>query len=101
MSIYSLVPVVAVAVFACAPAFADSAIGNDELNELRGGSFVINEQDLQAEMNGNTLVGPVSSGANVIGDRSVVGNNGLTTIIQNSGNQVVIQNSTIVNVSIR
>ncbi|WP_145927157.1 hypothetical protein [Jeongeupia sp. USM3] len=43
----------------------------------------------------------VASGANTIGAGALAGMNGIGTIIQNTGNSVMIQNSTILNVAVQ
>lgn len=51
-------------------------------------------------LNGNVLTS-TSTGANSIDTSAFSNMNGIATIIQNSGNQVLIQNSTIVNVMMK
>lgn len=56
-----------------------------------------------AQLSGNVITvnsgGTLSNGNNNIGDHALDNVNGIATVIQNSGNNVVIQNSTVVNVS--
>jgi hypothetical protein len=54
---------------------------------------------LQGQSNGNTAI-YTNSGANIIGAGALSGMNGHATVIQNSGNNNVIQNSTIYNFSL-
>lgn len=73
----------------------------DALDDLRGGSnnrnTTTNLSDLDGRVDGNTATGIVT-GTNLV-DGGAFGNAaGLSTIIQNSGNNVLIQNSTIVSV---
>jgi hypothetical protein len=58
---------------------SDAQVTGNIINVSPGGSFV----------NGN----------NVVGDHALTDVNGIPTIVQNSGNNVVIQNSTIVNMT--
>ncbi|WP_432723645.1 hypothetical protein R0381_000881 [Jeongeupia wiesaeckerbachi] len=43
----------------------------------------------------------VASGANTLGAGALAGMNGIGTVIQNTGNSVMIQNSTILNVAVQ
>jgi hypothetical protein len=43
--------------------------------------------------------GSVTNGNNFVGDQAFSGVDGIPTVVQNSGNNVIIQNSTIVNMS--
>jgi hypothetical protein len=43
--------------------------------------------------------GSVTNGNNFVGDQVFSGVDGIPTVVQNSGNNVIIQNSTIVNMS--
>jgi len=68
------------------------------LSDLRGGyDFVENNIDVDGSVDGNTANG-VISGANSISDGAFANANGLSTVIQNSGSNVLIQNAMIVKV---
>lgn len=79
----------------------------DDLASLTGQSgnltdqvrFVSNQADLEASV-GNGQFSHVVTGLNQIATGGLAGMNGIGTVVQNSGNQVVIQNSTILNVSL-
>ncbi|HZX79598.1 MAG TPA: hypothetical protein VFE72_01420 [Lysobacter sp.] len=79
--------------------FADPLAG-ESLDALRGGDnvhTVTNISDVDGRVDGNTATNVVS-GANLV-DGGAFGNAaGLSTVIQNSGNNVLIQNSTVVSI---
>jgi opacity protein-like surface antigen len=79
----------------------DTAILSDaELDNHRGGQRItLNDADLSAEMEGNTLVAG-TNGSNSIGAGALSGVSGIATVVQNTGNQVIIQSSTILNVTL-
>lgn len=80
------------------------AVDADKLEGYRGGT-----QDLYQTVNDARLSGTVSNdsavnvltGSNVVRDGSFANAAGIPTVIQNSGANVLIQNSTIVNVQFR
>lgn len=75
-----------------------TALGNDALDDLRGGKSVVDtEVHNDGNVDGNTADG-VFSGSNLIGDGAFSNNAGISTVIQNSGSNVLIQNGTAVNV---
>lgn len=85
------------------PATVVTAVTLGELDQARGQGGVINvtqltNSQLNADLGDNTAIGNVS-GDNVI-DGSFSRASGLFSIIQNTGNNVIIQDSTIVNVTI-
>ena len=59
----------------------------------------INELDMDANMN-NNIVNSSTSGNNTVSNDSFSNSSGFATVIQNSGNHVIIQNSTIVNLTV-
>jgi len=79
-----------------------TAVSDDEL-ELYSGEGIdvqtINKAELDGTLEGNTAMNSVT-GDNVISNGAFADASGLSTAIQNSGNNVLIQNSTIVNVVI-
>ena len=80
------------------------AVALDVLDTQRGGqsyqidSVVIqnSNQQVGASLNGNSLLAGLN-GANTVSNGVFSGASGVSTLIQNSGNQVIIQNSTIIN----
>lgn len=68
------------------------------LQSMRGGdSSTTNNVDIRGGVGGNTAT-DVVSGTNVIQGGSFANANGISTVIQNSGSNVLIQNGTVVNV---
>jgi hypothetical protein len=71
-----------------------------QLHDMTGGSDTtnnINEQTLNGTMS-DTEAKDTVSGSNVVSGSAFGSSAGLPTVIQNSGNNVLIQNATIVNV---
>lgn len=60
----------------------------------------VNEADQRAELSDNVLNGTITTGDNLISDHAFDHMNGVATVIQNTGNQVVIQDSTQINILI-
>lgn len=80
---------------------ADSSVLSlAELQTLRGGdaipSALINQVSQNADLNNNSVDSSIT-GDNRVGDTAFSGVRGIPTLIQNTGNNVIIQNSTIVN----
>ncbi len=78
------------------------AVSDGELDAYRGEGIdvqAINKAELDATLDGNTAINSVT-GSNLISNGAFADASGLSTAIQNSGNNVLIQNSTIVNVVI-
>ena len=72
----------------------------DQLHDMTGGSDTTNnitEQTLNGTMS-DTEARDTVSGSNVVSGSAFGNSAGLPTVIQNSGNNVLIQNATIVNV---
>ncbi|MGY4514704.1 hypothetical protein [Lysobacter sp. HA18] len=76
-------------------------VATDALDDLRGGTdnktIITNTSDIDGNVDSNTAVNTVS-GANLVAGGSFGNAAGLNTVIQNSGNNVLIQNSTIVSI---
>lgn len=73
----------------------------DRLGQMRGGlDTTSNRNSLDASVHDNSA-SYIMTGANSIADGSFANSVGLPTVIQNSGANVLIQNSTIVNVQLR
>lgn len=72
-------------------------IDSAALAKFSGGTDVTETITLNGTV-ANNSVDHVVNGANVIGSGSFTGATGLPMVIQNSGNAVLIQNATIVNV---
>lgn len=61
--------------------------------------FTINDSEMDAKMSGNIVTG-TTNGNNTVSNDSFSNSSGFATVIQNSGNHVIIQNSTIVNLTL-
>lgn len=66
----------------------------------RGGADVFNDMQLKGVVADNRAVN-VTTGGNVISDGAFAGTVGLPLVVQNTGNNVLIQNATIVNVQVK
>lgn len=76
------------------------ALADDALQSMRGGHSIeltLAEADNGGNVEGNTAVGTVA-GTNVVTGGAFGNAAGITTVIQNSGANVLIQNGTAVNV---
>lgn len=75
----------------------------DELEKARGREgfdiTAINNMNVQAVLTGNTANNNITGG-NIIGAGAFTNAGGMFSVIQNTGNNVIIQDSTIVNVTI-
>ena len=80
--------------------FNGKPMAPDALAAKRGGDGVFNDQQLKG-MVANNSASNVVTGTNVISEGAFSNSVGLPTVIQNSGNNVLIQNATIVNVQIK
>lgn len=83
---------------------SNNSVTNSELNSNRGRAdldlvFQTNEADQNALMQQNTLHSEVTGNNNISGN-AFSGMSGIATVIQNSGNQTIIQSTTMVNVLI-
>jgi hypothetical protein len=80
--------------------FAGAPIESRTLAHRRGGDGVLNQNRLRGVVADNTASN-LTTGSNVISEGAFAGASGLPMVIQNSGNNVLIQNSTIVNVQVK
>lgn len=80
--------------------FGSAPVPTAALASRRGGAGVFNEAQLNGTVASNSATNVVT-GTNSISDGAFAGSAGLSTVIQNSGNNVLIQNSTIVNVQLK
>ncbi len=82
--------------------FMSEAVDESILDGARGtftpDLFNLNNAVLTGESSGNSVVGGVT-GSNFIDNGSFTNTQGLVNVIQNSGNNVVIQSQTIVNMT--
>lgn len=80
--------------------FGSPPISAAALATKRGGDGVFNDAQLKGVVSDNHAIN-VTTGMNVVSDGAFAGSSGLATVIQNSGNNVLIQNATIVNVQLK
>ncbi len=94
--------------FHVSPARADEPVGapsspfaapvaESRLDALRGGEGVDNDSRVLGEVTGNSA-DRVVTGDNTLGGGAFAGSSGITTVIQNTGANVLIQNGMVVNV---
>lgn len=77
------------------------ALGADQLDGYRGGTdTVINDMTLSGTVAHNSAT-DVVTGTNTINGAAFANSNGLATVIQNTGANVLIQSATIVNVQFK
>ena len=80
----------------------DEALSEEDLSGQRGegiDDLIFNQADLDGSNHGNSVANSVTGG-NFIGNSAFNGAQGLFGVIQNSGNNVLIQKATIVNISV-
>lgn len=75
-------------------------VDNATLSTLSGGTLIQQNTNLTGTVSENSA-DHVVTGDNVITGGSVAGATGFPTIIQNSGNNVLIQNATVLNVEFK
>lgn len=77
------------------------AIADDQLAAYRGGQTLeLNTNNLDATLSDNQAISNIT-GSNLVTSGAFAGANGMNTIIQNSGNNVIIQNATILNLKLQ
>ncbi|MEO8409263.1 MAG: hypothetical protein ABI478_01730 [Propionivibrio sp.] len=81
--------------------FAQAPITGDALDEFRGGTEIVTNENFLDGVVGDNHASNLVTGSNLITEGSFAGANGLSSVIQNSGNNVLIQNSTIVNLQVK
>jgi len=75
-------------------------VNDGVLDNNRGGTLVANDMKLDGVVSEN-LAANVVTGSNLVTEGSLAGSAGMPTLIQNSGNNVLIQNATIVNLQLQ
>lgn len=74
-----------------------SPVSAHALSTYRGGHvFQLSEANLSAQMSDNQASNNVT-GSNLVSSQAFLGSSGIPTVIQNSGNNVIIQNATVLN----
>jgi len=75
-------------------------ISDADLSAYRGGSALqISEMSLDSKLLNNQAIANVT-GSNFVTQDAFSGASGFSTVVQNSGNNVIIQNATILNISL-
>ena len=78
----------------------DTPVSDADLAQYRGGHVETNTNNLDGQLYNNQAIANVT-GSNFVTGSSFAGASGLSTIIQNSGNNVLIQNATILNLHVQ
>ena len=73
-----------------------AVMADEQLDQMRGRQTVFNTNDVDGQLYNNEAVSNVT-GSNFVSDGSFAGMTGFSTVIQNSGNNVLIQNATVLN----
>jgi hypothetical protein len=77
-----------------------SVLSDTELADARGGSEThLNQNNATGTVAGN-VASQLTTGANTISESAFSNSSGIPVVIQNSGNNVLIQNSTILNLQL-
>ncbi len=77
------------------------AVPNASLKDKRGGhATTVNTNQLNAKLYDNQAMANIT-GTNSISTSAFAGMSGYATVVQNSGNNVIIQNATILNVKMQ
>ena len=75
-------------------------VSADTLEHSSGGTYTSNIQNLNGAVTGNSAT-QVDTGSNSVSSNAFSGSVGLPTVIQNTGNNVLIQSGVIVNVQFK
>lgn len=97
---YALSPVASESATTRRNPFGSKPMAAAALATKRGGDRVFNDAQLKGVVADNQASN-LTTGMNVISEGAFSGSAGLSTVIQNSGNNVLIQNATIVNVQLK
>ena len=80
--------------------FGTVAVDSQDLAISRGGAEVLNDLKNDGVVSQNAAIG-VTTGSNMVNEGSFAGAAGFSTVVQNSGNNVLIQNATVINVQVK
>ena len=75
-------------------------LDSKRLSNRRGGTDAFNEMQLKGTVADNRAIN-VTTGSNVVTEGAFVGMVGLPLVVQNTGNNVLVQNATIINVQVK
>ncbi|MGD8111541.1 carbon storage regulator [Vibrio sp. NTOU-M3] len=84
----------------------DFELSETELDSSRGGQYYIDLDSIAATstvegISSGNVAEHVVTGNNTIAAGALAASSGITNVIQNSGNNVLIQNSTVVNLTLK
>ena len=82
------------------PPILGMAVSEQTLSENRGGYEQLNTNNLNAQLYNNQASYNIT-GTNTVNGGSFANSSGFATVIQNSGNNVIIQNATILNLKLQ
>ncbi|WP_423839856.1 carbon storage regulator [Vibrio mytili] len=105
LALCTLSMIVACSAFADEIVLSDEEVSLDIMNESRGGQNV--ELDLiyaDSDIHGissDNIASNTVSGNNILSPGAFAESSGLSSVIQNTGNNVLIQNSTVVNLTLK
>ncbi|QID19707.1 hypothetical protein G3580_03705 [Nitrogeniibacter mangrovi] len=77
-----------------------AALSPDALAAQRGGTETLSDMKLGGVV-ANNQASDLVTGHNIVSDGSLTGNAGFATVVQNTGNNVLIQNATIINLQLQ
>jgi hypothetical protein len=83
-----------------AEVFGSVAVDSQDLAISRGGAEVLVDLKSDGVVSQNAAIG-VTTGSNLVTEGSFAGAAGFSTVVQNSGNNVLIQNATIINLKVQ
>lgn len=79
----------------------EAPVAQDQLDHLRGGTDTVsNNANLNGVVTNNTAIN-VNTGSNIIDGGAFANSAGVPIVVQNSGSNVLIQNSTIINLQLK
>jgi hypothetical protein len=80
-----------------------AAVDTQDLARSRGGAeldITLNDVKTNGAVNNNSASN-LTTGSNFVGEGSFAGASGFSTVVQNSGNNVLIQNATVINLKVQ
>ena len=82
--------------------FGSAAVVSESLDDYRGGTDLVVLNDIKSDgMVRDNQASNLTTGNNWITEGSFTGAAGFPTVVQNSGNNVLIQNATIINLQVQ
>jgi hypothetical protein len=81
--------------------FGSAAVNSEDLENSRGGADVVLNDIRSDGVVRDNQASNLTTGNNWVTDGSFTGATGFPTVVQNSGNNVLIQNATIINLQVQ